>query len=94
MKETLQGQIVVVKDVNGYLLARRLWSVARKGVYVLSDSEWEKRSNGLQSLDPVGFPGEDVFFYPTDNQYVTGEFGELSKCSLDSMTNFFHNIFT
>jgi hypothetical protein len=59
----MKGQLVVVKDVNGVPLVRRLWDCSASGAYILSEEEWEKKMSGQQSLDPVGFPMNDVFRY-------------------------------
>jgi hypothetical protein len=59
----MRGQIVVVKDVNESLLIRRVWDCSGKCVYIHSEEEWDKRIRGEKSLEPVGFPVEDVFQY-------------------------------
>jgi hypothetical protein len=59
----MRGQLVVVKDVDGALLIRRAWDCSEKGIYIHSEEEWKKRMNGEKSLEPVGFPVEDVFRY-------------------------------
>ena len=92
MDNSNKGQLVVVKDVNGSLLVRRLWSVAERGVYILSESEWEKRSEGKPSLAPVGFPMEDVFLYPADYEDVIGEDWKLDNLHVDSLTPYVSEI--
>jgi hypothetical protein len=59
----MKGELVVVKDVNGSPLVRRVWDCSENGVYIHSEEEWQKRINGEKSLEPVGFPIEDVFQY-------------------------------
>jgi hypothetical protein len=59
----MKGQIVVVKEFNGNLLVRRLWEISTTCAFIHSDEEWRKRMNGEKSLDPVGFPIEDVYVY-------------------------------
>jgi hypothetical protein len=92
MDNSNKGQLIVVKYVNGSLLVRRLWSVAERGVYILSESEWKKRSEGKHSLAPVGFPMEDVFLYPDDYTAVITEDWKLNNLHIDSLTPFPHEI--
>ena len=65
-----RGQSIVVKDVNGSFLLRRLWGVVEHGVYILSEKEWKKAEAGLPHLEPVGFPMEDAFAYTAENKGV------------------------
>jgi hypothetical protein len=59
----MKGQLVVIRDVSGSLLVRRIWESCATGVFIHSEEEWRKRMEGKQSLDPVGFPICDVFQY-------------------------------
>lgn len=59
----MRGQLVVVKDVNGDMLVRRIWDISTTCVFIHSEDQWVKRMNGETSLDPVGFPIKDVFIY-------------------------------
>jgi len=83
-----RGQLIVVKYVNGSFWIRRLWSVVELGVYILSESEWEKRCSGSRSLEPVGFPKDDIYLYNTELMGVAGPDGELSSITPKSMTKF------
>ena len=64
----MRGQLIVVKDVNGSLLLLRVWDCTENGVYVHSEEEWQKRTSGEKSLEPVGVPIEDVFQYDAKAQ--------------------------
>lgn len=59
----MKGQLVVVKDVSGNALVRRVWDFSSSGVYIMSEEQWKTRMNGGKSLDAVGFPIKDVFLY-------------------------------
>jgi hypothetical protein len=78
---TMRGQLIVIRDVNGFPLLVRLWETVRAGVFIHSEEEWEKRKNGQKALEPVGFPYEDVFEYDnaTDLQLRSGamDWGQL-----------------
>lgn len=76
----MKGQLVVVKEFNGTLLVRRLWRISTYCAFIHSEEEWAKRMNGEKSLDPVGFPIEDVFVY---EDYGSGELNETELRSLN-----------
>lgn len=57
----MRGDLAVVKDVSGCALVRRVWDRTASAVFIHSEDEWQKRIRGERSLDPVGFPVEDVF---------------------------------
>ena len=88
-----RGQYVVVIDVNGYLLLRRLWSVVDEGVFILSDVEWSKRASGEPWLEPVGFPKSSVFFYNEETKCFNWEDGTCVNYATNVMTPFFHEIY-
>jgi len=52
------------------LLVRRVWGISTSSVFIHSEEEWAKRMNGEESLDPLGFPLDDVFVY---DDYAKGE---------------------
>jgi hypothetical protein len=66
----MRGQLVVIKEFNGNLLVGRLWEISTYTAFIHSEEEWNKRMSGEKSLDPVGFPIEDVFIY---DDYAKGE---------------------
>ena len=92
MAHEYSGQLVVVKDVDCNLLVRRVCAVAPNGVFVKSESEWQKQLSGLKSLEPVGFPSVDIYLYPSDKQGITVENGVLTNLREDSLTRFFPGI--
>ena len=59
----MRGQTIVLRAFRGEPLLRLLWSVSEKAVFIHSQEEFEKRTSGEKSLDPVGFPLEDAFEY-------------------------------
>lgn len=59
----MRGQLVVVKDVNGDALVRRMWDFSSRCVYIMSEDQWELRISGGKSMEAVGFPIKDVFVY-------------------------------
>lgn len=59
----MRGHLIVVKGFIGHPLVRRVWDCSARAVYILDEEQWEIRNGGGKSLDPVGFPIEDVFLY-------------------------------
>ena len=92
MAHDYSGQLIVVKDVDGNLLVRRVCAVAPNGVFVKSEAEWEKQQSGLKSLGPVGFPAADTYLYPSEQQGISIENGVLTNLREDSLTQFFPGI--
>src|SRR5262249_9911310 len=73
----MRGQLVVIRDVNGCALVRRVWEFSPLGVYIMSEDQWKLRTSGGKSLEPVGFPIGDVFMYDDAAK------GELASGGLD-----------
>lgn len=81
-----RGKLVVLRALGGDLLIRRVWSVTSKCIYIMADSEFKKRSKGHHSLDPVGFPPEDVFVYNNETKELIDESSNTNKIPWDRMT--------
>ena len=64
----MKGQIVVVRDYSKQPVLCRVSEESENTVYVSSDAEYNKKNNGLDALEPVGFPREDVFRYDATAQ--------------------------
>jgi len=56
----MRGQIVVVKDVAGRGLVRKVWDVTDDAVLVATDETYGRLVSG-ESILLVGFPWEDVY---------------------------------
>jgi hypothetical protein len=69
----MQGQLIVVKDVNGNALIRRVWDITDYGAFIHSEEEFSKRMRGEKTLDPVGFPACDAFKYDDVAKAQIGE---------------------
>ena len=65
-----RGQLVVLRDVDGMALIRVVWSYNQRGVFILTENEYNRRLQGKPSLDPVGFPFPDVFLYHIENSGI------------------------
>ncbi len=65
-----KGNLLFWKAFGGAPLVRKFWSESAKGVFILNDEEYEKRVRGHASLEPVGFPIEDVFSYCVENKHL------------------------
>lgn len=57
------GEFVVVRDYQSRPVVCRVSGVSPTAVYVSSDAEYAKIINGMEALEPVGFPRVDVFRY-------------------------------
>lgn len=42
----MKGQLVVVRDVNGDAIVRRVWDFSSIGVYIMSEEQWETMMSG------------------------------------------------
>gem|GEM_PF-7042265 len=42
---------------------RRVWDFSPRGVYIMSEEQWNLRISGGKSMEAVGFPIQDVFVY-------------------------------
>ena len=59
----MNGQRVVVRDVNGQSPIRFVVDSWAGTVFVASKTEYLRMQNGQSELSPVGFPSCDVFLY-------------------------------
>lgn len=49
----MRGETVIVRAFKGVPLARRVWDIGERVVYITNE----------EGLTPIGFPKEDVFIY-------------------------------
>lgn len=59
----MRGETVIVRAFKGVPLARRVWAVGERVVYITDDEGLKKLASGNSRLSPIGFPKEDVFQY-------------------------------
>jgi hypothetical protein len=57
----MRGDLVIVRAFRGVPLVRRIWEEVERGVYITDDAHLEKLLAGEETIQPVGFPREDVF---------------------------------
>jgi hypothetical protein len=62
----MRGDLVIVRAFRGVPLVRRVWEEVAQGVYITDDTLFERLSKGENTVQPVGFPREDVFKYDPD----------------------------
>lgn len=74
----MRGDLVIVRAFRGVPLVRRIWEEVEHGIYITDDTYLERLLAGEETIQPIGFPREDVFRYdPTlakemDTLYQTG----------------------
>jgi hypothetical protein len=59
----MRGETVIVRAFGGKPLLKKVWSVGARVVYLLDETDLEKMLAGGESVQPIGFPKEDVFKY-------------------------------
>jgi hypothetical protein len=59
----MRGESVLVRAFKGVPLARQVWDIGERVVYITDEAGFEKLSSGLAAPSPIGFPKEDVFQY-------------------------------
>lgn len=59
----MRGDIVVVQELGGNPLIRRVWDSNEDAVFVCSDERFHYLENGEDDRQPNGFPKEFVFEY-------------------------------
>lgn len=57
----MRGDLVIVRAFRGMPLVRRIWEEVERGVYITNDACLERLLAGEETIQPVGFPREDVF---------------------------------
>lgn len=57
----MRGDLVIIRAFRGVPLVRRVWEEVGHGVYITDDIHLEKLMAGEDTVQPVGFPREDVF---------------------------------
>jgi len=59
----MRGSLAIARCYGGIPVILRVWEVGGNVIYLSEDSQFQRLSNGLNALAPVGFPPEDVFTY-------------------------------
>jgi hypothetical protein len=59
----MRGDLVIVRAFRGVPLVRRVWEEVERGVYITDDAHLEQLLAGEKTIQPIGFPREDVFRY-------------------------------
>jgi hypothetical protein len=63
----MRGDLVIVRAFGGVPLIRRVWEETERGVYITDDTYFKRLMTGEEgTIQPVGFPREDVFRYDPD----------------------------
>ena len=60
---SMNGQLVIIKDVANRPLLRKVCDANDKIVFVTSEKAFELIKNGDSGLFPIGFRAENVFIY-------------------------------
>jgi hypothetical protein len=71
MMASMNGQLVVIKDVTGIAHLKKVCYSTEKIVFVTSEKAFELIKKGDSSLFPIGFRVENVFVY--EGQDLTGK---------------------
>jgi hypothetical protein len=59
----MRGNLVIARCYKDIPAVLRVWESNGKMIYLSEESQFQRLSNGLDALRPVGFPPEDVFAY-------------------------------
>ena len=59
----MRGDFVIMRAFGDIPLIRRLWDEDNNGVYITNDELFQLLTEGKGSIQPIGFPQEDVFKY-------------------------------
>lgn len=59
----MRGDVVMVRDVTGAALVRRVWDEDARAVYACTEERYTSLLSGGREWPPIGFPREDVFVY-------------------------------
>lgn len=59
----MQGDTVLVRAYRGRALILRVWEANAETVYVCSEENYRKMSEGIAAEWPIGFARKDVFVY-------------------------------
>jgi hypothetical protein len=59
----VRGTLVIARCYKGRAAVLRVWESGSKVIYLSEESQFQRLSNGVEALRPVGFPPEDVFAY-------------------------------
>lgn len=63
----MRGDLVIVRAFGGKPLIRRVWEEVERGVYITDDALFQRLMAGENgTIQPVGFPREDVFKFDSD----------------------------
>jgi len=59
----MRGDTVIIRAFRDQARVLRVWGVTEEAVYACNKEQYQRRADGIQALDPVGFPRRDVFVY-------------------------------
>ena len=57
----MRGENIIVRAFKDEPLARRVWGVGERVIYITDDEGLRRLSSGRSTPPPIGFPKEDVF---------------------------------
>lgn len=75
----MRGELVIVRAFGGVPLVRRIWEEAGQGVYITTDTIFEKLLAGDNKFQPVGFSREDVFRFDPKIAMAMNDLTESGK---------------
>lgn len=59
----MRGEAVIVRAFKGVPLARKVWGIGERVIYLTDDEGLERLNTGHYTPVPLGFPKEDVFSF-------------------------------
>ena len=59
----MKGDMVIVRAFRGVPLVRRVWEEDENGIYITDEVHFNRLMAGEDTVQPIGFPREDVFKY-------------------------------
>lgn len=76
----MRGDLVIVRAFGGVPLVRRVWEEEGRGVYITDDTHFKRLMAGENgTIQPVGFPREDVFKFDPEIAAVMDELIDNGK---------------
>ena len=57
----MRGESIIVRAFGGAPLARKVWDVGERVVYITDEQGLKRLTSGRDAPPPLGFPKEDVF---------------------------------
>ncbi|MBI4844528.1 MAG: hypothetical protein HY809_09435 [Nitrospirae bacterium] len=59
----MNGEIIIARAYRDKPLIRRIWSSNEKVVFITNNEQFQLLTEGLDAIEPIGFPKEDIFQY-------------------------------